>query len=403
MRFKLSTFLGVILLSYTAVSKTKSVTVFIPGYYGSRLVDKNTNREAFLNLPAIFFSKSLQMKADLSYQTTLRPGDPMEGLRLIPGLLSIDGYGKAIARAKKEVESQGGKFLVFTYDWRLAPHIILENFSKQLTDWGIGGTSAELNIISHSMGSWLLAYWLRYGHQRPSQAQESWYGLKQVTRALFIGAPFRGTLAIFRNSFYGAPGLPSKNYLSNKVISSFPSTYYLAPEKGVFYSHSEDVQPLDLKNFKMWSENKWGALQFSDAPEVKEFIQYHLNESIHYYAKLHAPLVTRPASSPLLKVLVGKGQPTNDQGFIIGQSPLRFSFTLDQHKKNKLSTGLLPNLDVDGDGTIATESARPPLYLIDLGAQIQYVEAEHLAIIRDPQFISIADFISDVGSAIVTK
>jgi hypothetical protein len=250
------------------------------------------------------------------------------------------------------------------------------------------------------MGAWLMSYWLRYGSQPPAVAEEDLTRLKKIKRVLLVAAPFRGTLAIFRNSFFGAPGLPNDEYLGPDKISNFPSTYYLTPNEGKFVNPKGEFVTIPLKDPDQWEIHNWGAFQFSKGPEVKEFVTFHLNQSKLFQEKLHAPLSPESQSEfkslPLkVQVYVGVGNPTNDMGvvrlpqdtaWVRTETEIPFAFT----KRQQRQLGIKPIVDTDleGDKTIAKDSAMPPTYLIESGlAEVVFRTKEHLEILKDPSSV----------------
>lgn len=378
-------------------SFAREVMIFIPGYYGSRLIEEKTESEVFFNLWSLFFApKSLEMDFSLSYNNSLKPNGLFDSLKIIPGLYSIDGYGETHELLKTQAQDRDLELLVFSYDWRKDPISILKDFEAQLVTWEIELGQVETTLVAHSMGAWLMGYWLRYGSKPPGEAEPDYSRLQKVKRVLLVAAPFRGTLAIFRNLFFGAPGLPSSTYLGPRSVSSFPSSYYLTPDRGIFFTSSGDQQILELKNFQDWETGRWGALQFSQEVSTQEFVSHHLTESKRWYQKLHAPLSNHEKQfikklGPQAKVLVyiGEGTPTNDRGVILKSpvSAIPFAFTFEQQKTLDLKFKI--DTFVDGDETISKSSAQPPGYLVEGGwAQIQYRQKRHLELLKSEDSIN---------------
>jgi len=374
-------------------ASTRKVLIFVPGYYGSILIDKATGNEVFLNLPSIFFRRdALQLEPSLNFVNPLKVGGIFKSFSVLPGIYSIDAYGDSLKQISDQSKKHNLEMLSFAYDWRLDPIFILRQFEDQLRKWGIQLEKDEVTLVAHSKGAWLMSYWLRFGAQPPTQAIEQPWRLKLVKRVLLVAAPFRGTLAIFRNAFFGAPGLPNDRYLGPKKISSFPSTLYLTPNEGSFLLESGQSKTLFLKDPEQWKTNRWGPYQFWTGSNVDVFMQYHLTESKAWYEKLHSPLesATMQDFNDLrvkVHIYVGTGSPTNDRGVILFRpNGLFFAFT----KKQQNQLGVSPTLltDVDGDQTISTESAMPPRYLIESGlGEVYFKKKGHLELLRDSDSI----------------
>jgi hypothetical protein len=391
----------ILLFFQNAEATRRAALIFVPGYYGSTLIEENSNKEVFLNLKSIFFNRySLRLDPDLKSRNPLKVGGIFESLSVVPGVFSIDAYGEVVTLLKKQSKKNQLEFLTFPYDWRLDPITILRQFDQQLSNWNFDINQDQITIVAHSMGAWLMSYWLRYGSQPPETAEQDLLRLKKIKRVLLVAAPFRGTLTIFRNSFYGAPGLPNDKYLGPDKISNFPSTYYLTPNEGKFVNLKGEFVTIPLKDPDQWEINNWGAFQFSKGFKVKEFVTFHLNQSKLFQEKLHAPLSLESQSEfkslPLkVQVYVGVGKPTNDIGVILlnqdnagvrNPAGLPFVFTTKQMKQVGLKSFL--NTDVDGDQTIATESAISPSYLIESGlGEVLFRTKEHLEILKDPSSV----------------
>ena len=393
----------------TAHAATKSKPtklIFIPGYYGSRIAESVDDRgrvrgEVFLTLSNLLFgSTKLKLKPKLDSKPSLVSSGILDSVSVIPWLYSIDAYGETVERIQSEARKfniDASKDLyIFDYDWRLDPVSILKRLDDKLVEWKLNHEEHDIYIVAHSMGGWLVSYWLRYGSQTPTDAVENWSGLNRVKRVMFVAVPFRGTLSVFRNSFWGAPGIPSDSFLGANIISSFPSTYYLTPNEADFYSISGERTRMNLKNPADWVENRWGALQERGMSGEEEkvataFVEYHVNQSAAFQDKIHAPLASDSAQSlrssdRLIQIYIGEGYPTNELGLEISNQPKRFAFTEKQIRKATKQSSRVDTL-VDGDETVSTDSAQAPRYLLDLGGESFTKSAAHLAILRDDDHI----------------
>ncbi len=399
-----------------AAAASKPKLIFIPGYYGSKIAESVDERgrvhgEVFLTLSNLLFGSSgLKLKPSLDSNPSLVSSGILDSVSVIPWVYSIDAYGDTLKRVKKEAKKFGldvsKDLYVFDYDWRLDPVSILKRFDEKLAEWKLDSPDHDIYIVAHSMGGWLMSYWLRYGSQLPADAIENWSGLNLVKRVMFVATPFRGTLAVFRNSFWGVPGIPSDSYLGPDVISSFPSTYYITPNEADFYLASGDRVRLNLKVPSDWVDNRWGALQELSLNEEEEsavstFVTHHVQQSAAFQEKIHAP-ISKIAKSTLnfsvrrLQVYIGEGYPTNELGLELSNSPKRFAFTEKQIRKaTRRSADVVT--DVDGDETVSTASAQAPQYIVELGGQSFTRKAEHLAILRDGNHIDWKKFFEPKG------
>lgn len=397
--FKIQGIIMSILCSSAVFASGRDVLIFVPGYYGSSLIHRESQKEVFLNLSSLLFNKeALLLSPHLEAMNPLKVGPVVTSLTLIPGLFSIDAYGEVLQLLASQSKKYKMDFFSFSYDWRLDPVTILREFEKQLLDWKIDLNKDRITLVAHSFGALLMGYWLRYGSAYPSQAVESPHRLNQIKRALLVAAPFQGSLAIFRNSFFGAPGLPNNSYLGPNKVSSFPSTYYLTPNEGQFLTLSGEEKTLWLKDFNKWQNNNWGALQFHKDESTKAFIRFHIEESRFLYQKLHAKpenlfLDQLQKNSIKVHIYLGHGFPTEDKGVILNAqgTSLSFAFTRKQQKEKKIQN--LLNTEVDGDQTIAVSSATPPSYFTETGVgKVISKNKAHLEIMKDSDSIDWESF-----------
>jgi hypothetical protein len=348
--------------------------VFVPGYYGSKLGLTQTQETFFLSLRTAIFGSDQLFYSPRASSPKLYVLGILDRVIIVPGIYSIDGYGESLRRIRKNAVSVGipeQNVLVFSYDWRADPISILKEFDRFVENLeDRSDVRPEISIVAHSMGAWLVSYWLRYGNQSPQTAQEIWDGLKRIKRTALFAAPFRGTLSVFRNSFWGAPGLPSPTLLSADKIASFPSTFYLAPSKADFYFNDGKPRSLFLRDPDLWIKQGWGLLQFPSvfskysAEEVHSFIRYHVSEAELFYKRLHAPVSKCPEDiENSVFNFQGKGVLTNELGIVISEFPMRFAFTKQQMKETKSK---FYETEIDGDGTVSFLSSTPPSYFLEL-------------------------------------
>ncbi len=408
-------FLSVGVAQASVAPEKKSKVIFVPGYYGSKISESvpgngQSNGDVFLTLSNLIFgSTKLQMSSRLNLPSSLVSAGLLDFVTVLPWIYSIDGYGKTYQRLQQEAEKHGispsSDMFIFDYDWRLDPISILQSFEAKLTQWKLDPEQHDIHIVAHSMGGWLMSYWLRFGAQEPAHAVEDWSGLRRVKRVMLVAAPFRGTLSVFRNSFWGAPGLPNDTFLGAKVISSFPSTYYLTPNSADFYLPNGELERIDLKNSDLWLKNKWGALQY-DSGSV-DFVEFHVRQSLAFQNKIHGPLesssveILKHYADRRIHVYVGSEHETNELGLEISQSPRRFAFSQKQIRRAARAMGQkMPSVstNLDGDETVSTASAAAPKYLLVLGAESFTKRAAHLEILREGPHIDWQSFFQKPGT-----
>lgn len=361
----------------TEPARVHRYLIFIPGYYGSLLRDEESDSTIFINLKrAIFGSDQLFVGPTNSSSRSLKVDGILTRVTVVPGLYSIDGYGESFDIVQRNAARAGiprENVLAFAYDWRQDPISILKEFDRFLaTSISQPQDQVEISIVAHSMGAWLMSYWFRYGSTEPGVAIENWSGMKRIRRAALIAAPYRGTLSVFRNSFWGAPGLPSPSLLSAEVISSFPSTFYLMPSSTETIEAHGRKRLISLHDTHLWLRSGWSLLQFPQllnrftADELHGFVRYHLETAKLFSDKLHAPVQHPPHNeAKTIVVIQGRGFPTNELAYVVSTEPLRLAFTRDQIRQFTLDRF---ETDVDGDETVSVPSGEAPLYFQQLAA-----------------------------------
>jgi hypothetical protein len=200
---------------------------------------------------------------------------------------------------------------------------------------------------------------------------------------------------------WGALDVPSKSYLSAKVVSSFPSTYFLLPDKFTFFDRNGQMDELNLYDPSLWLENKWGFLADHPGSRAYDKLKEKLALAGEFYQKLHSKNNLRPSANQSSRwskinwqIHSAYGVPTNDIGvYISSKEKIRFAFTKDQQKKSGIRN--LFDTEVDGDGTLSRQTQRPPDWFENFGWKEYPHQAGHLQIIRDPGFIDWAAFLEN--------
>jgi len=152
-------------------------------------------------------------------------------LHLLPGLWTIDGYGKLVARLmswftlNEATASQPGNLLLFPYDWRLSNVVsaakLAKTASRELDRWRkyTQNPEAKLVLICHSMGGLIARWFLEV------------MGGREVTRQLItIGTPYRGSVNALSELVNGlSVGFGPLSVKLTAFVRSLPSVYQLLP------------------------------------------------------------------------------------------------------------------------------------------------------------------------------
>lgn len=155
----------------------------------------------------------------------------MPDLHLLPGLWTIDGYGKLEEHLRDRftltavTEEQPGNLLLFPYDWRLSNVVSAKRLARvaerELDRWRAHSNNpeAKLVLICHSMGG-LVARWFL----------EMKDGAEITRRLITIGTPYQGSINALDTLVNGfSKGLGPLRFNMTELVRSFPSMYQLLP------------------------------------------------------------------------------------------------------------------------------------------------------------------------------
>jgi pimeloyl-ACP methyl ester carboxylesterase len=373
----------------------KDVVIFIPGFYGSKLVDPNTDKIIWMNFKnALFNSKSLVLPG-LGFEDAaeLKPKGILKSIPIIPYLYTKDIYGEFLDYL---YESLGRKITIveFSYDWRLdiskSAHELNSLVQKIHT---LGAKS--VSIVAHSMGGLVTNYFLRYGGQELEGAQENWSGHKLIKQVVIAATPFKGTISIFKDTFAGIKFGLNTSLLSNESFSSFPSTYQLMGNFNLYYKNSI----INYFQFELWEENNWALLNsnFSNFEENKKSrhssLKKYLLRGKLFQELIHAKSNTQEKKKSLLHI---KGHKQ--------ESPHLAFWDPKEHKLTYKTIDLIYLLGdkkardfvADGDGLVTLSSAELPKALEEMyKPRTLLTEYEHTEVLNDPKIRkSIVDFLN---------
>lgn len=328
----------------------RSATIIVPGFKGSTLNRSDngepvwiTAREALFGQATLAWNGS---QLDLADAMDLKTVGLLKAIRIIPGLLSIDVYGSLSAELHKRFRSET-VVVEFAYDWRQDPMeavSALGTLVARLHEQGI----PSVNLVAHSFGGYITAYYLRYGVQDPEQAEETWDGAEQVANVVLMGTPFLGAIIKFRDMLTGETVGLNGSLLDAIAHSSFPASYFLlpAPTETTFLSPGGEPLPISLYDPGAWRDHAWGlfgqdGLSAQANGERLRFLSSYLDRSAAFSRLVNAPPGRLPSSPPRILQVVGHGRKTLVQAIM-------------QPK------GLLFESYEDGDGTVAARSADLP-------------------------------------------
>jgi len=357
----------------------KTVAIFIPGYYGSTLQDEKSGRLIWGDTNEVLFGrKSLALEIaglPIPGAIKLRPHSLINDKKILGGLIREDAYDKTISFLKKlGVDA----VMPLAWDWRREPILALKALDELVLEAKKLYPDYKLILLSHSFGSLVTSYYLRYGaldYDENFSDKETWKGLKVFDKIVLSACPYRGLMAMFRNMQYGIKFGLNHNMQSALAFSTFESSYYLLPPPGLdqVFNENGELESLDLYNPKTWVTHKMGL--FSDkcrlpheSPSIDEvrykFVEENLKRSLNFHSMMTKPIKNFPEENKPILYLSGHGQKTVHHGLWL-KKPNVFLYYPKHFKKWKVKQK--PSIIYgDGDATVPDFSLKLPSFLKDL-------------------------------------
>lgn len=319
---------------------------------------------------------------------------------IVEALVQEDAHHAPSALSFDEIETGRNPIVGFGYDWRhdltaeaLRLHAVLRvAAAARRQETG----ESRVDVVSHSMGTQLLRWYLRYGPtllpEEGPLPEVTWAGARLVERAILLGAPNLGEAHAFEVLLEGisvSPVLPS---YPPAVVGTFPAAYQLMPRMAdgrVVWA--DDGTPVDLYDVDVWERLGWGLFGESQdealqalLPDARDrdarlaAVRRHVARCLRQAQRFHEAL-DRPAPPPpelSVHLFVGDLQGTRS--------------VLEVERE----TGALRWRDEEaGDGTVTRASAlgerrsapgSPPTIHPD---SVHFVRSDHLDMTADPQVL----------------
>lgn len=304
----------------------RNPVIVIPGFLGSRLIDKDTNKLVwgdFALTPILSIAEETakfvtDSKLPINIDEILPLARPMKqgealgqitsnvvpdgvleevninyvGLHLRFGAYNhiVDALGAGKYRPhpgdEKEVDYGADHYTSFEfgYDWRQD----LTETAKQLHQfilekrayiqkeyekkYGIKNYDVKFDIVCHSMGGLLSRYYLRFGDadlpKDGSKAKITWKGAKYVDELVIVATPNAGYLDTFIELNKGLSLAPLPKFHYSPAIGGTWATYYqmLPAFDAVYDKENLDGPALNIFDPNLWVRMKWGLANPKNDP-----------------------------------------------------------------------------------------------------------------------------------------
>lgn len=332
----------------------KKVVLFVPGYFGSTLVERQSKALRWVRVSDFFSNKwdlaMTESYSDLPQKNDLMEGDLLFKVSVIPKVLEIESYEKTIKHLQKFCVQTNRVLHWVTYDWRDDFHASVLKIADKIESLSAEGYSVE--VVAHSMGGYLMSYYLRYGRQDFPTAVENWEGSQHITKLAIVASPLRGVFSLFKHMREGSNVLRNKKLMGSLDYTTFKSTYFFLPHSGhqlaqVMNGKSRDYFPMNLMNVDNFKKYSWGPYEPKHLAEVsvnEEKFQSIIERAKKFHQLMEAPTSVSPQKKIPLLVFRGIGRPT---------------YFYPTFKKNELchEYSYHKNQRVDGDGIVADFSS----------------------------------------------
>ena len=369
--------------------KTNSYVIFIPGYYGSQLNLKDSGERVWINLSqALWGDQTLALAnedIDVPDAKPLQVDGVLDEVRVIPGLYSMNIYGDAFEGLQTRLKGHS-KIIPFAYDWRKDLVHASQKLNALVNKLKSKGAKS-ISIVAHSMGGMLASYYLIYGDQDYDGAVATFSGARKIDHLITLGAPFKGTMHVFRNMQLGVKAGLNDKALEAHAVASFPSSYTLIP--------MHNYALIDLKNkdlsdqlfdLKSWKSMNWGLLSNKHEIDQKtydnrvEFTSLMLKRARHFYRLLHNFQSDKKLETQIL-FYIGNSEKMIHKALVSKDLKLLFPNT---NSENELEGYNKSKLLSPGDGSVTVYSAQPPRSFYDSFDSVNIVETtdSHLELIN---------------------
>jgi pimeloyl-ACP methyl ester carboxylesterase len=370
-----------------SVEVPRSATILLPGYLGSALRDVHTGKRIYMNLARVALRPSVLALYHAELETPRGPEVEADGIlrdvKVFPGLFTVDVYATLIRKLESLPDH---RVIALGYDWRHSPYSAVQTLGAMVDRLRSEGIT-QIDIVAHSYGGIITAYYLGYGTQAPERAALDWSGARNIRKIALLGTPFRGGFIMFRNLIRGI-GLPVIwRLFPREAVASYPSNYHLLPFGTIrLYNWTGRPWAISALDPEFWINWNLGLMANQDLPAAirsnrASFIRKQLASARRFGERLQfseTPIAPDPPTRIL--TVIGNGAPTEDSAYYKPSGgDLTFVFRSDDPKRFALSESTLLQ---DGDNKVTVGSATLPSRLRPL-AETRLVRVCHERLVTD--------------------
>ena len=366
--------------------------IFIPGFYGTRLVQTSDRKIVWLSAWQALFGSQTAARTGFGVagERALVPDTVLDCIPVIPGIYSKDVYAAFLGKLRARLGTRP-RIHLFAYDWREDYFAAVKQLARLVSELKHRGATS-ITIIAHSMGGLITGYYLRYGSQAPEEAVETWEGAGHVDKVVLATVPFKGSMTAFHNMKHGARFGLNTTLIKAQAFATFPSVYEMMPTYApVLLDDGLNPLPHTLYESDLWERYGWGFLDtatcVSEQARQKRLalVTAALHTGKHLYERLHAPLRHSPPLTTQMLYIFARSHPTLARAVLLDAEPApTLLFNRDEFAKH-LPQQPYRALFEDGDETVSVQSAQlPSAYMHALAAVTECdSRAAHSQVLND--------------------
>jgi pimeloyl-ACP methyl ester carboxylesterase len=385
--------------SCLSASVPRSATILLPGYLGTALRDVHTGARIYMNLVRVALKPCVLALYHTELETPPGPEAEADGIlrdvKVIPSLFTVDVYATLICKLESRPDH---RVIALGYDWRYGPYSAVQMLGATVDRLRREGTR-QVDIVAHSYGGAIAAYYLAYGTQVSERAVLDWSGARNIRKAALLGTPFQGGFIMFRNLVRGITLPLLRRLFPSEAVASYPANYHSLPF-GPLRLYNWTGRPWATSAFdpEFWTTWNLGLMANRGLPETirsnrAAFIREQLASAKRFGERLQFS-ETPVAPDPWTQILgvIGNGTPTEDSAYYkLANGGLSFVFSSDDPSRFALPAGKLLK---DGDRNVTVESATLPGRLRSL-AKTKFVQVRHEHLVTNPRVQDmVMDFLS---------
>lgn len=370
----------------------KKIYLFIPGYYGSTLKERNKNRLVWGDPKELFFKRSslaLPIEGiNIPGVLDLHPHSVIPDMQILGGLLKEESYDKTLHFLKALDDTLD--VIQIAWDWRKEPLNGALKIQEAIDFSKNKYPNCEYILVSHSYGSLAASYYLRYGIQEYDIARETWEGLQHFSKVILSACPYKGLMAIFRNMHKGIKFGFNHKMQDALTFSTFQSSYFLIPPQGLdkIKDAEGNSKILGLYDPANWIENRWGLFheqhKIEKNEKLKSYLSTNLLQSKKFHELMSKPIEVYPKKNNQILYLQGHGFKTLHEGVWLNNQKASniFLYYPKDFKKWKPKKIKYEDVYGDGDSTVPDFSLKIPEAFISIGTEIYKDHLGHLDILQ---------------------